>query len=398
MDILLISTADWDNPYWTNKQHVAVQLARLGHRVLYIESQGLRAPTATTKDLRRIWTRLKRGVRPPREVRPGLWVWSPLVIPLQRYPVVRAGNRAALTLGINAWARQKNLRFDLMWTYSPLTSQLYDLKAFPLVVYHAVDDIKAQPGMPVETIAAGESDLVRRANLVFTTSPNLQVIHEATNPGTHYFPNVCDYDHFSTALDDCTVVPPDLTSIPGPRVGFIGAISGYKLDFPMIATIARKHQDWHFVFIGEIGEGDPLTDASAITKIPNIHFLGGRRYQTLPSYLKGIDVAILPSAINEYTRSMFPMKFFEYLASGRPVVATNLHALKDWADVAAICTDETAFEKAITQALENGAASLDNRLEAARGQTYESRTKKMMELVAKALSEAAPKPKRLHRT
>lgn len=380
-DILLVSTADWDNPFWTNKQHVAVQLARRGHRVFYVESQGLRAPTATAKDFRRIFRRLRRALRPPREVRPGLWVWSPLVIPLQRFGVVRMVNRALLRVGIGFWTWRAGLRPEILWTYSPLTTELYDLSRFDRVVYHAVDDIKAQPGMPVEVIARGEAALLRRADIVFTTSPNLQDLHEKVNPRTFYFSNVCDYDHFSTALDPALDVPAELAAIPAPRIGFVGAISAYKLDFGMIASIARARSDWHFVFVGEIGEGDPLTDASEITGLGNLHFMGGQPYQSLPAWLKGMDVAILPNRLNEYTKSMFPMKFFEYLAAGRPVVATDLHALSAWGDIAALTKDESGFATAIAQALAGDVAPLERRLDAARSHTYESRMEKMMAVV-----------------
>ena len=95
-DIVLLSTADWDNPFWTNKQHVASELARRGHRVFYIESLGLRRPSASAADVSRILRRLRRAVAMPRAVRENLWVWSPVVLPFQRYGVVRAFNRFLL--------------------------------------------------------------------------------------------------------------------------------------------------------------------------------------------------------------------------------------------------------------------------------------------------------------
>ena len=389
-DILIVSTADWDNPYWTNKQHVAVGLAARGHRVFYIESQGLRAPTATAKDLRRIWRRLKRGLRPPREVRPGLWVWSPLVVPLQKYAAIRSLNRALLAFGVGFWTRLKGLRPRLLWTYSPLTTGLYNTARFDLVVYHAVDDISAQPGMPVDTIRAGEADLLQKADLVFVTAPNLRDMHIRANPETHYFPNVADFPHFNQALNPDTPVPADIAAIPGPRIGFVGAISSYKLDFDMIAAAAAMRPDWSFVFVGEIGEGDPLTDASTITAVANIHFLGGRPYASLPGYLKAMDVAILPNRLNDYTRSMFPMKFFEYLAAGRPVVSARLHALQDYGHVAAFADSADDFVTAIAAALAGEGADLAARFDAARDQTYERRTERMMALVeARSAQKAA---------
>jgi glycosyltransferase involved in cell wall biosynthesis len=384
-DITLISTADWTNPYWTNKQHMAVQFAKRGHKVLFVESEGLRAPTATPKDLRRIWARVKRGLRPPRQVQERIFVWSPLLVPFHRYRWVRMLNRLLLRVGIAFWYRVIRLKPQILWTYSPLTAELYDLPAYALVVYHAVDDMKKQPGMPSKAIANGELQLAKKADLIFTTAPRLQAFYKNFNPSTFFYPNVADFDHFNSALDPDTHVPDDINALARPIIGFVGAISSYKLDFGLIATLARCHPNWSFVLIGEVGEGDPLTDASLLDHLPNVHILGGRPYASLPGYLKAVDVAILPSLINDYTRSMFPMKFFEYLASGKPVVSTDIPALSAYGHVAALCSDSTDFTKAIRVALDGKAPALELRLAAAREHTYDIRTSRMWERIGEAL-------------
>jgi glycosyltransferase involved in cell wall biosynthesis len=380
-DILLVSTADWDNPYWTNKQHVAVELGRRGHRVLYIESQGLRRPTATARDLRRIWHRLKKALRRPRRVRENVWVSSPILIPLQRSRIVRKLNRHILALQVRLWLWIIGSRPKIFWTYSPLTTDLYATSGYDAIVYHAVDDIKEQPGMPREAIAAAETELAVRADVIFATAPHIHETLKKLNPECHYFPNVADFAHFNTALLETTGIPDDIARIQNPIIGFIGAVSGYKMDFRLLRIVADARPDWSIVLIGEVGEGDPWTDISTLSGAANIHLMGGRPYASLPAYLKAFDVAILPSNLNEYTRSMFPMKFFEYLAAGRPVVATPLPAIADYSEVAALCEGAEAFELAIAAALTNEAAPLDRRLAAAKEQTYEIRTEKMMRVV-----------------
>ncbi|MBV7407496.1 glycosyltransferase [Maritimibacter sp. DP1N21-5] len=387
---MLLSTADWDNPFWTNKQHVALELARRGHPVLYVDSIGLRAPTLTGRDIRRIWDRLKRGFRPPRRVRDNLWVWSPLVLPFQDRALVRRLNRMVLGLGLRVWPRILGFSPRLLWTYSPLTTRYLDPDRFGVTVYHAVDDIAAQPGMPADLIRRGEATLCAAADIVFTTARDIQRRLEPHNPRTHYFSNVADFDHFNRAVASDTRVPEDLLRIAGPRIGFIGAISSYKLDFGLIAALARARPDWSFVFIGAVGEGDPLTDVSEVSAIPNIHLLGARAYDSLPAYLKGMDVTILPNRLNDYTRGMFPMKFFEYLASGRPVVSVPLPALEDYGHVAAFAPDAPAFVACIEEALGGCCPALEVRLDAAREQTYARRTKRMMDLVETVLRPGPP--------
>ena len=380
-DILLVSTADWDNPYWTNKQHVAAELARRGHRILYIESQGLRRPTATTRDLGRIYRRLRRGLRRPRQVRENIWVLAPVVIPLQSSGLVRRLNRFLLDLSIGLWTRVLGLRPEIFWTYSPLTTELYDISKHSLVVYHAVDDIKAQPGMPREVIEQAEAELSRRANIIFATAPHLAETHRKANPNTHFLPNVADFQHFQTALLPDTAVPADIAAIAQPRIGFIGAISGYKLDFELLRRVAVAKPDWSIVLVGEVGEGDPWTKIDVLSSLPNVHLLGGRSYASLPGYLKAMDVAILPNLINEYTRSMFPMKFFEYLAAGRQIVGTSLPALADYGEIASFIDGPDAWVSAIESILAGNGPSLEHRTSVAQEYTYEARTAKMMDLV-----------------
>jgi glycosyltransferase involved in cell wall biosynthesis len=380
-DIVLLSTADWDNPFWTNKQHVAQELARRGHRVLYIDSLGLRRPAASASDLKRMLRRLLRALRPPRKVRERLWVWSPIVIPLQRFAIVRLINKLLLSAGLLLWGSLLRIRRQLLWTYNPMTTWLFPARAFDVIAYHCVDEIKAQPGMPAAQIARAEAELLSRASICFVTAQELFESRRRLNPNTHYFPNVADFEHFALAREPTTRVPDDLARLPGPRIGFIGAISGYKLDLPLLRFLATARPHWAIVLIGEVGEGDPWTDLSQLRALPNLHLLGPRAYRELPAYLKGFDVAILPSAINDYTRSMFPMKFFEYLAAGCPVVSTDLPALQAYRGIVRLARTPDEFVQAIEQSLAGGNPPLSARLELAREHTYQRRTERMMALL-----------------
>jgi glycosyltransferase involved in cell wall biosynthesis len=153
------------------------------------------------------------------------------------------------------------------------------------------------------------------------------------------------------------------------------------MNFELLREIAERRPDWSIVLVGEVGEGDPWTDSEVLRGLPNLHLLGPRPYQDLPAYLKGMDVALLPNSINEYTDSMFPMKFFEYLASGRPVVSVALKALKDFGDVAFLSDSNSRFISNIQRALAGEGAPLARRLEISREYTYEARTSRMLSII-----------------
>lgn len=380
-DIVILSTAEWSNPFWTNKQHVAVALEKMGYRVFYIDSLGLRRPSASTQDFNRILKRLKTAFRPPREVKKNIWVWSPIILPFQSISWVRGLNRFLFGLWLSFWLKKKDFKKYTLWTYNPLTTRILEVNNFNNLIYHCVDEIKAQPGMPVQLLEEAESELVVQSNVVFTTAKQLYETRKKINESTFYYSNVADFEHFQKALLNKTRIPDDLNVVPKPIAGFIGALSGYKVDFELIRQAAMENPEVSFVLIGKVGEGDPWTDVSLLKEINNIHFLGPKNYKELPAYLKGFDIAMLPNTLNEYTDSMFPMKFFEYLAAGKPVVSVDLKSLSDFHDVCFLSESYTEFSKNIRLALNDTDEQLDKRVEIASKYTYDSRMEKMMTIV-----------------
>ena len=385
-DIVLLSTADWDHPLWTNKQHVACSLASEGERVLYVESLGLRSVQAKTQDFRRILRRLLLGLRFVRQVRPGIWVLSPLVLPGGSQGVALRLNRLMLRCSVSLACWVLRFRSPWLWTYNPLTLLYLPLKGFTLSVYHAVDAVQEQPCMPRALIESEEARLCRSVNQVFTTSPYLAERLAMHTDRICFEPNVADRDHFSTALerrqDPGFVDPPELRGIPEPKIGFVGAISSYKLDFELIRSVALRHPEWHFVFIGPQSEGEPSTDLSQLCGLGNVHWLGPKPYSQLPRFLAGFQCAWLPLQCNAYTRAMFPMKFFEYLFAGLPVVSTRIHALRSFEAICCLCPPEPLeFSKQIQQVLAGEGPTLEQRLSGIEGYTYVSRTRRMLKLL-----------------
>lgn len=381
MDVVILSTAEWDNPFWTNKQHVAAEFARRGYRVLYIDSLGHRRPSVRKKDILRMIRRAQRGFSPPREVRRNLWVCSPIAIPLQGSALVRWLNRRLLSGALRSWLRFLRMRRPILWTYNPLTSVLLPMKLFGTVVYHCVDEMKAQPGMPSNAIEEAEILLLQQSDICFVTSTTLLRTRVRYNSNTHYLPNVADYRHFAKATEPETPEATDLQAIARPIVGFIGAVVAYKLDLALLRHMAALRPEWSIVLVGPIGEGDPTTDIQAIRGLPNLHLVGPRPYSELPKYLKAFTVAILPNVLNEYTRAMFPMKFFEYLAAGKPVVSTNLPALHEFRDYVYLAKTHDEFISRVSDAIELGSKDPAGQLALAERHTYVRRMETMLELV-----------------
>ncbi len=381
-DIVCVGFADWDTELWTNQHHLMSRLAA-DNRVLFVESLGLRRPQLAGRDLARIARRLRRGVAPPRATREGVQVLSPLVLPLHRNRAVRALNAQLLPALVGRAARRLGFERPILWAYVPQAEVLLDVLRPSLVVYHCVDDIAAQPGVDAASFRAAEARFAARADLVLASAPALARRLRGMGVEVLDAPNVADTAAFARALQDGPV-DAELEALPHPRVVFTGAVVATKLDVELIVALARARPDWTFALVGPVGPGDPSTDVSALRAEPNVHLLGRRPHAALPDLLRGADAGLIPYGINDLTRSVFPMKVYEYLAAGLPVVATPLPALAEVAEVTT-APDAAGIAALLDAALADGSPERRAaRSQAAAAHSWDARLAEIAEAIAAA--------------
>jgi glycosyltransferase involved in cell wall biosynthesis len=379
-DIVCVGFADWDTELPTNQHHLMSRLAA-GNRVLFIESLGLRRPQLAGRDVKRIARRLRRGLSPARPAPPGLHVLSPLVLPLHANALVRSINARLLPALVRRATKRLGFERPILWAYVPQAEALLDALDPSLVVYHCVDDIAAQPGVDAGSFRAAEARFAARADLVLASAPALVARMRKLNDNVLDAPNVADTAAFATALEPGPV-DPAIDALPRPRIVFTGAVVATKLDVPLIVDVARARPDWSFALVGPTGVGDPSTDVSALDAVENIHLLGGRHHSALPGVLRGADAGIIPYACNRLTASVFPMKVYEYLAAGLPVVATALPALAAVTEIAT-APDAPTFIAALDAALEHvGDAERAARSQAAATHSWDARLAEIATAIA----------------
>ncbi|HEY9875082.1 MAG TPA: glycosyltransferase, partial [Candidatus Obscuribacterales bacterium] len=205
----------------------------------------------------------------------------------------------------------------ICWYYTPM-AMAFTQHLKPLAtVYDCMDELSAFKGAsPV--LKEYEAELFRRADLVFTGGQSLYEAKRNQHANVYAFPSSVDVPHFAAARN-ITSEPEDQANIPHPRLGFYGVIDE-RMDIELIDRIACARPDWHLVMIGPVVKIDPAD----LPRRDNIHYLGGKDYKELPSYLAGWDLAMLPFARNESTRFISPTKTPEYLSAGKPVVSTSI--------------------------------------------------------------------------
>jgi len=254
-----------------------------------------------------------------------------------------------------------------------------------LICYDCVDE---HTGFTAKTkrkniIQLLEQRIMYKADLVFTTSKNLYERKKQYNCNTYLTPNVGDTSLFMKALLEETKVADELLKIKKPIIGFIGAIN-FKIDWELIKYIAHNHPEWSFVMIGPIYK----LNVAELKSLGNIHFLGRKPINIMPNYLKGFDVCIIPYLLNKYTEHVFPLKFHEYMASGKPIVTTDLPELRCYKNVIKIAENYSSFDKSIVQVLnENNKKLIEKRLEIAKKNSWEKRIKIMIDFINKRLIE-----------
>lgn len=369
-DIVCLGFGEWDAELWTNQQHLMSRLARR-NRVLFLESLGLRQPRLAGRDLRRMARRVERAAAGARAV-DGLHVLSPLVIPIHGRPRIRTLNARLLQAQVGRAAHSLGFERPLLWSYVPQADWLVETLQPSAIVYHCVDDIAAQKGVAAAAFREAEAHFAARADLVLASAPALAERMRTLNDRVFYAPNVADTDRFATALE-VGPTDPAMAALPGPRLVFTGAVVATKLDIELIEGVARARPNWSIALVGPVGAGDPRTDISALERLSNVHLLGSRPYAELPAVLRAADAALVPYAINDLTRSVFPMKVYEYLAAGLPVVTTPLPALAETTGVV-VAADAPATVAAVERALaEDGPAARRARSAAVRENSWEAR-------------------------
>jgi glycosyltransferase involved in cell wall biosynthesis len=347
LDVVLLYAPPWYGPTRFSKHHLAAYLAQRGARVLYVEAPltplSARRGRAFVNDLR-------HSLRPAHEVAERLWVRRHFLPAPYHAATSLTSRRAANRLGQRLLApvlkrdlARLRMPRPVVIAGLPHAADLVPLLPRRALVYHCADDYANVRGFP-PTLPELEMDLCRMADMVVTTSETLCQTRRQFNPHTYWIPNGADVEHFAKAAQPA----PELYGVRRPIIGFVGGLSEW-VDLELVAELARQRPDWSFVLIGPAS-----IDTSCVQPYRNVCLLGARPYADLPKYLAAMDVGLIPFKHNDVTYHADPIKAYEYLAAGLPVVATALPALQRLSHVVRLAGDAEGFCTAIAAAVAEG--------------------------------------------
>lgn len=359
-DVICLPIADWDAPLFQRSQQLLSQFARAGHRCLHLRTSfHRRGPSVIAK-------RMAENIY-------SLELPGPAFVSLGRGQINKRMLQQMMSaidaLRSSAGIRKAVCIVELPF-WAPLAVAMREQWGWK-IIYDCMDDYRAF-STTGPAMLRQEDDLIAASCLTVATSRSLYERLSHVARCSLLLPNAADFEHFTKPGP---LRPLDY--LPHPIIGYYGAISDW-FDAAMVRGAAAVRPDWHFVLIGDSTGGD----VSSLSRLRNVHLLGPQPYAALPSYLHQFDVALIPFLRTALTEAVDPVKFYEYLSAGKPVVATALPELEACQDYFYPVRSREDFVPQIEAALKEQSSELiRTRIEFARHNTWRDRYKTLAEAI-----------------
>lgn len=360
---LVIFGEDWGG-LPSSTQHLARHLIERGHRVLWVNSIGLRRPRLSDagRVIRKVGAALC-GPKPRSDsdhaIRPTA-ILNPLAPPAPSTRLERSVARLMLSRQVKQAMARIGMKRPILWTSLPSAAIMLGACDERAVVYYCGDDFGDLVGVDHAPVLALEQELARAADLVLAASPALTQRFAGRNAET--IPHGVDFDLFAAP----TAPAPSLTD-GAPTAGFYGSLADW-LDRDLMAEVATRLPDWRFQFVGAIS-----CDLGRLADLPNVDFQGPAPHHVLPSFVQHWSAALLPFRDTPQIRACNPLKLREYLASGAPIVSTPFPAVEAYGDIVRIADTPDSFAAAICASREDGAEQRFFRRARVANETWRSR-------------------------
>ncbi|MFW5869278.1 MAG: glycosyltransferase [Planctomycetota bacterium] len=368
----VVFSDDWGR-HPSSAQHLFRRISR-DHRVLWVNTIGLRAAKADTFTLRRGLEKLREWAQPLQRIHENLTVLAPIMLPVSGDGRLASLNRRLTVWQVRRAMRQMALHEPVLFASIPTAIDYVGQLGESHVVYYVTDDYSLWPGGNADSIRRADRELTRSADLVLPCNQKLADDRRDLARRMVLLPHAVDAEHFRRPKSP---EPDDLAQIPHPRVCFFGLLYE-KIDLRALADLADARPEVQLVLIGPV-----TTDVSGLKGRANVHILGSRDYDQLPAYLHAMDAFVLPYILDEETTGKGPLKLRECFAVGLPTVARRIPALEQFSDLVELYDDPAQLPETIDQALNRGTPALKVAMAAEiEGQTWDARQLRLIQSIS----------------
>ncbi|MCF2488799.1 glycosyltransferase [Dyadobacter sp. CY347] len=379
MDIIITGQQAWDVEIGSNCKNIALEFSKQ-HRVLYVNSALDRATLFRSSSDPKIVKRqevIKKKRDGLEKIQENLWVLYPDQItesinwiPSDAiFSFFNKRNNKTFADSIRRSADKLGFRDIIHFNDNDMFRSFYlkDLLQPKLSIYYSRDYMRAVDYWKKHGDLL-EPQLIAKSDICVANSTYLADYCRKFNPNSFYVGQGCDLEIFLEGSK--TSEPDDMRNVPRPRIGYVGALQSIRLDMDLLQHIAATRPDWNIILVGP---EDNAFLASTLHQLPNVKFTGSRDISDLPAYINSFDVCINPQLLNKVTIGNYPRKIDEYLAVGKPVVATRTDAMSVFAEHVYLGKTKEDYISLIAQALsENSEARVAARREFASSHTWEN--------------------------
>ncbi|MCO6453224.1 MAG: glycosyltransferase [Caldilineales bacterium] len=383
-DIVCFSPNRWDS-LWRNRHQIMSRLAR-HNRVLFVEPAGYLRDRSNSVQ--------QETAKAPNLISPlnNLWVYRPPdYAPISGRRPLSEITFAMRRSHLRRTMQRLGMNEPLVWIFQYNLGEMIGRLGERLVIYHAVDEYTAYILGDDQAAAEKrrraremEESVIARSDLVFVTSPALFETKRTLHEHVVLVPNGVDYEHF--ARPSANPLPADIANLPRPLIGYAGVINE-KLDYELLLATASARSEWQFVLVGPNVLRTIPPAFIALQALPNVHFVGNKSIAELPAYIQSCDVCLIPYVQNEWTRNISPLKLYEYLAAGTPIVVKGVPAAQEFANLIWITDDAPAFVASIQEALAAPPDLRKRQQAAARQHTWDQRIEALSDAIVRRLAD-----------
>ncbi len=341
--IVWLAGCDWWYHTRRSEVHYARRLAR-HRRVVFVNSVTMGIGRAGRRALAaKVRRKLGSLLRLHRRVAANLSVFTPLALPAFGDGWVGGLSRWLLRRQLGLVRRMLRRGRPAVVVANPLFAGVLDALRPQTVTYFVTDKLDADPATATAAVARADRRMADRADCIVCVSDMLCRAYDAYAEKVAYLPHGVDFGHAARASRPGPI-PEDLAVIPKPVAGYVGSTEAVAFDADLFVAVAEARPDWSFVLVG------PVDEPSRFQGRPNIHLLGKQPYERVPDYLRGFAVCLLPLRGTEWVRHCNPIKLQEYLAAGKPVVSTDVPAVRRFEPHVTIAADPAQFAAALDRA------------------------------------------------